>query len=73
MEMGVAAENGRRLQRALYVHSVGLNQLFRDNLHGCTDRTKVLGYLWIVYQHLLENVCKSEYKTLVYELTESLQ
>lgn len=72
-EHKISTANAKRIQRALYVHSVGFHQLLKENMKGCSNRPKMLHNLWIAFQALLEHCLKTSHKTLIYQVTEALE
>lgn len=69
----ISIANAKRIQRSLYVHSVGFHQQLKENVKGCQNRIKVLHNIWISYQALLEHCLKTSHNTLIANVTDLLQ
>lgn len=66
-------ENINRLYRALYVYSLGFYELIKEPLARCKEKKSISIAVWKVYSILLQYVCKTEYQTVVSQLTKAYQ
>lgn len=66
-------ENINRLYRALYVYSLGFYELIKEPLARCKEKKNISIAVWKVYSILLQYVCKTEYQTVVAQLTKAYQ
>ena len=62
-----------RLYRALYVYSLGFYELTKEALARSQNQKDILPSIWKVYSVLLQYVCKTEYSTVVAQLTKAYQ
>ena len=56
-----------RIYRALFVYTVGFQELMRNSLPMSATNFGIISNLWKVYALLLEHSCESDYKLLVGE------
>ena len=62
-----------RIYRSLFIHSVGYNELIKENTCHVIDRVSLVANIWRVYAILLEYSCKTDYKTLMADLANNHQ
>jgi len=72
-EFGLSAENAKRLQRNLYIYSVGFHAQLKSITHGCKNRTRLLLQLWKAYSVILEQCMNSDYKFLIIEVAKLVE
>ena len=60
-------ETINRIYRALFVYTVGFQELMRNSLPVSANNFGIISNLWKVYALLLEHSCESDYKLLVGE------
>ena len=72
-EHGLTPENARRIQRNLYVYSIGFHQQLRSITNGCKNRTRLLLQLWKAYSLILEQCIHSDYKFLIVEVAKLVE
>ena len=72
-EDGIPFEIGKRIQRSLYVYSVGLNQIFGELTKGSRKPTLVLVKIWNAYQQILEKCMSTDYHFLITEVATRMQ
>ena len=61
-----------RIQRGLFVHSMGFYELVREASKPCKSPAMTTINIWTVYSKLLEACCQTDHKLLMMELTEGL-
>jgi hypothetical protein len=61
-----------RIQRGLFVHSMGFYELVREAAKTCKNPSMITINIWTVYSKLLEACCQTDHKLLMIELTEGL-
>ena len=79
IDRGTLKNNGldevdiNRIYRALYVYSLGFYELVREPIERGKNRKLILATIWKIYSVLLQYVGKTEYSTIVTELTNAYQ
>jgi len=59
-----------RLYKGLFVYSIGFNEMLKNTLRKCKDKFTVNCNIWKVYSILLEFCCKTDYSTLISQVTQ---
>jgi septal ring factor EnvC (AmiA/AmiB activator) len=70
--MGMSEEYINRIQRGLFVHSMGFYELVRESAKTCKNTAMVTINIWTIFSKLLETCCKTDHKLLMIELTQGL-
>lgn len=70
---GIDDESITRIYRALYVYSLGFYQLIQEPLQRGRNKNLLLATIWKIYSVLLQHVGKTEYATVVSNLTNAYQ
>lgn len=71
--MGMQEEYINRIQRGLFVHSMGFYELVREASKPCKNSALVTINIWTIFSKLLETCCKTDHKLLMMELTDGLR
>ena len=72
-DMGMDDEHISRIQRGLFVHSMGFYELVREAAKPCKNPAMVTINIWTIFSKLLETCCKTDHKMLMMELTDGLR
>ena len=70
--MGMNPDYIERIQRGLFVHSMGFYELVREASKTCKNAAMTTINIWTVFSKLLEACCHTDHKLLMMELTEGL-
>ena len=71
-DQGMKPDLISRIQRGLFVHSMGFYELVREASKTCKNPPMMTINIWTVYSKLLEQCCHTDHKLLMMELTEGL-
>ena len=65
---GLDVHTAKRVQRALFVHSVGFYEIIVEACKSCKDKKTTIVNLWKTFQMLLELCCKTDHQMLLIEV-----
>ena len=70
---GITTEKAKRLQRALYVHSIGFYNLLKEVTSQCQNKKDVIVGVFKILFSLIEMCEQSHYKMLVLEVAKQYE
>ena len=70
---GLSQEQAHRLQRALYVHTIGFYTVLKESCRAAKKRKQIIVGTIRVYQQLLEKCHRSDWRMLMTEVAKTYE